>query len=483
MYQQTERHDVVEHRNDGMSVVIPAEIISSVGPIPSSEIAPTIGRRREVLPSHFHNPCLRELRRGTKIVAGNAGDHCRVLSFLSRHYQAALGDDFQSRLDEPSYEPSDRLLLVHRGEMLGHAQVSRQSLWFDHERLPVAAIRDFAVLPEMHSAGLREPLLETAEETALAEGAVLAIARAEDPEFFAARGWSTYRSQGHTRANTCSLLAHITAQQAARKHRHAHTEIRTWWHFELESIQPVYEQVAAGMWGTIQRNDDAWRWLVGRKAHEQILLALKHKGEAASDSGTIQVIGYAVVRDSNIVEMFTLPGHSGVRPLLVARACRDAIDRDHHFVSLHTPPTDPLHELLVTAGGSWISGSAQAGQWMGKLLSPEKWVERLYPQLYRRAREAGIPRPLEIGFAVDEQRYRFVFTRRSVRLEHALPSATVDITCDAAAFQDLLLSNLAWPAAIDRGRLRLENSKIAPVLTALFPPRLFWQSPFELLRL
>jgi predicted acetyltransferase len=476
MFPQTERHDVAKHRRDGVSIATPP-----VGPIPSAEIAPTIGRRREVLPSH--NPCLQELSNGIKIVAGNAGDHGRVLSFLSRHYQTVLSDDFQSRLDEPSYETSDRMLLVHRGDMLGHTQITRQSLWFDHERLPVAAIRDFVVLPEMHAAGLREPLLKTAEETALAEGAVLAIARVEQPEFFAAHGWSTYRSQGHTRANTRSLLAHITAQQAARKPRHPHAEIRTWRHFELDAIQPVYEQVAAAMWGTIHRNDDAWRWLVGRKAHEQILIAVKHKGEASTNSAPIQAVGYAVVRDANIVEMFTLPGYSGVRPLLVARACRDAIDRDHHFVSLHTPPTDPLHELLVTAGGSWISGSAQAGQWMCRLLSPAKWVERLYPLLYRRAREAGIARPLEIGFAVSDHRYRFVFTRRSVRLEHALPSAAVDVTCDAAAFHDLLMSNLVWPAAIERGRLQLKNAKIAPVLTALFPPRLFWQSPFEQLRL
>jgi predicted acetyltransferase len=476
MFPQTERHDVAKHRRDGVSIATPP-----VGPIPSAEIAPTIGRRREVLPSH--NPCLQELSNGIKIVAGNAGDHGRVLSFLSRHYQTVLSDDFQSRLDEPSYVTSDRMLLVQRGDMLGHAQITRQSLWFDHERLPVAAIRDFVVLPEMHAAGFREPLLKTAEETALAEGAVLAIARVEQPEFFAAHGWSTYRSQGHTRANTRSLLAHITAQQAARKPRHPHAEIRTWWHFELDAIQPVYEQVAAAMWGTIHRNDDAWRWLVGRKAHEQILLAVKHKGEASTNSAPIQAVGYAVVRDANIVEMFTLPGHSGVRPLLVARACRDAIDRDHHFVSLYTPPTDPLHELLVTAGGSWVPGNAHAGQWMCRLLSPEKWVERLYPLLYRRAREAGIARPLEIGFAVSDHRYRFVFTRRSVRLEHALPSAAVDVTCDAAAFQDLLMSNLVWPAAVERGRLQLKNAKIAPVLTALFPPRLFWQSPFEQLRL
>ena len=105
------------------------------------------------------------------------------------------------------------------------------------------------------------------------------------------------------------------------------------------------------------------------------------------------------------------------------------------------------------------------------------------PSALPAAREAGIPRPLEIGFAVDDRRYRFVFTRRSVRLEHALPSAEVNVTCDAAAFQNLLFSNLAWPSAIDRGILRVDDPSRAAILAALFPPRLFWQSPFELLKL
>jgi hypothetical protein len=436
------------------------------------------------LPGHkrWQNACLLDLAPQTRIVVGNAGDHGRVLTMLSRYYQTALVDDFQSRLDEPCYEPTDRMLLVHRNELIGHVQVSRQSVWFDHERIPVAAVRDFAIPAEFQSAALREPLLDTAESTALCEGAILAIARPEHPEFFASRGWSLCRAQGHTQANTRALLAHLTAQLTARKQRQPNIEVRTWWHFELEAIQPVYEQVASAMWGATYRSDDMWRWLVGRKAHDQILIAIKHKSDEPTPSKKLNVVGYAVVRDSCIVEMMTLPGYSAVRPLLVARACRDAIDRDLHFMSLLTPPTDPLHELLVTAGGSWRSNQYH-NQWMFKLLSPEKWVERLYPQLYSRAREAGIPRPLELGFAVGDERYRFVFTRRSVRLEHALPSSPVNVTCDALAFQNLLLGNLTWQTAIEREIVELDDPKRAAVLAALFPPRLFWQSPFELLRL
>jgi hypothetical protein len=471
-------HQHLSRRSGSREALAPAVVSAgSVAPPGGGEQRePSQGTKR------WQNACLLELGSGTKIVVANAGDHARVLAMLSQHYQASLADDYQSRLDEPCYEPSDRMLVVHRGELIGHVQVTRQSAWFEQERIPVAAVRDFVIPAELQSAGLQEPLLETAESMAVCEGAILALARPEQPDFFASHGWSLCRAQGHTQANTRALLAHLTAQLATRKPRHTSIEVRTWWHFELESIQPVYEQVANTMWGSSHRSDDMWRWLVGRKAHDQILIAIRHKSDELANSKKLNVVGYAVVRDSCIAEMMTLPGHSAVRPLLMARACRDAIDRDLHFVSLHTPPTDPLHELLVTAGGSWQPSPAQC-QWMCKLLSPEKWVERLYPQLYRRAREAGIPRPLEIGFAVGEQRYRFVFTRRSVRLEHALPSSPVNVTCDALSFQNMLLGNLTWQTAIERGVVQVDDSKRAAVLSALFPPRLFWQSPFELLRL
>lgn len=460
----------------------PANSLSATSLAPKNELWGHPSRLASA-PQRPHHPCLHEIDLATKIVVGNAGDHSRVQTFLTQYYQTPLGDDFQSRLDEPSYEPSDRMLLIRHGQLIGHVQLSRQSAWFESERIPLAAFRDFVVLSEMQSAGYQKPLLETAEATALAEGAVLGIARPTDSELFAERDWIAWRAQGHTQANTRALLAHITAQLASRKARHSHVEIRTWLHFELEAIQPVYERAAAAMWGTLLRNDDAWRWLVGRKAHDQILMAIRHKSDELSDSSGPNVVGYAVVRDSCIVEMMTLPGHSVVRAMLVARACRDAIDRDHHFVSLHTPPTDPLHELLVTAGGSWHPATPYGGQWMTKLLSAEKWIERLYPLLYQRARETGIPRPLEIGFAVGDERYRLVFTRRSARLEHALPSAEVNVACDAATFQSLLLGNLNWPTAVERGIVKVDDSRRSTILAVLFPPRLFWQSPFELLRL
>ncbi len=426
-----------------------------------------------------HRVCLRELELGTHVVAGNAGDHHGVLELLVRAYQSQLAEDFQSRLDEPSYEPSDRLLVEREGELIGHVRVSKQIGWFYHQRFQMAKLQDFVLLPEYQAAQYDEALLEVAESVAAQEGSVLALVQTERPEWFRQHGWSGCRGQGFTQANTRAVLSHFDAPMAGRRRRRGSIEIRSWRHFELDRIQPIYGQVCINMWGALQRSEAAWQWLVGRKAHDQILIAVnKPKSEA-------RVVGYAVVRDSCLVEMLTLPGYENVRTRLIARACRDAIDRDHHFVSLHTPATDPMHELMITAGGNWINdAAAMDGKWMFKLLAPSRWIERLYPILHERAGEAGIARPLGIDFIVGDAPQRFTFTRRSSRLGklgRGLPRPQV--RCDRHTFQEMLTSNLTFSAALERGKLQVDHDEVLSTLAALFPPKLFWQSPFEMLRL
>lgn len=423
------------------------------------------------------------LSRDTSIVTANAGDHARVLSLLIQQQQLPLADDFQSRLDEPGYEPANRLLLNHRGQLVGQVQLVPQTAWFEHERVPINSLRDLAVLEEFQLAGHLGPLLNAAEKAALADRAILAVTRTHAQDAFLARGWSVCRGQGYTQVNTRSLLAHVMGQSAQRIHRQSAIEVRPWKHFELDAIEPLYQQVAEAKWGALHRSEEQWRWLVGRKVHDQILIAVKRHGGTV-DGTDPKIVGYAVIRDSHIFEMATLPGFATVRALLLARACREALDRDHHCVALHSCPTDPLHEVLVTAGGTWVSEGTQGGTpWMFKLLSHERWVEKLYPVLCCRARDAGLLRPLELRIAVGMRHYRLLFTRRSIRLEQEVTSGSANVICDASTFQDLLLGNLAISDSVKRGNLEIHDSAICEMLTALFPPRFFWQSPFELLQL
>ena len=84
--------------------------------------------------------------------------------------------------------------------------------------------------------------------------------------------------------------------------------------------------------------------------------------------------------------------------------------------------------------------------------------------------------------AVGEGAYRLTLTLRSSRLE-PIERQQPDVHCDWHTFQNLLLSNLTFPEAIAAGRLRTKHPSARRTLAALFPPKLFWQSPFELLRL
>ena len=457
-----------------------AEEVSYSGSIPCSFDSENFG-------------CLQELGAETQIVAGNAGDNPLLLQFLVQRYQSPLAEDFQSRLDEPLYSPNDRLLLRRREQIIGHVQVTKQIAWFEQQRCPIARFQDFGTLPEYRTSGLDSSLLAVAESEAIQEGAILGFVRTELPEWFEQHGWSHCRGQGHTRANTRAVLAHLDAQQSPTGP--ASFMVRTWRHYELDAIMQIYQQLSTHFWGARHRSLEMWQWLMGRKAHDQILIAVANSSEniendcsaeseqAVAAPDGLKILGYAIVRDSCIVEMLSLPGHAEVRAGLLARACRDAIDRDHHFVSLHTPAGDLMHELMVTSGGSWIADSATAGgEWMLKLLSPERWIERLYPVLHERARAAGISRRLQIDFASDSECLRFTLTRRSARLEPIAPSPLA-VQCSWPTLQDLLLGNLTFPEAIAQGRLRSPHLRLLRILAALFPPKLLWHSPFPQLRL
>jgi len=475
---------------------MPTPVNRSNGDSPVSDVPPPIvdGSRvaataRSALSRAGDSACVRDLGQGARIVTANAGDHPFILQLLVQTRQAALAEDFQSRLDEPNYRTSDRLLVRRSKSLLGHVHVASHIAWFEGQRMPVVKLEDFAVLPEYCRVSYDQELLAAAESIAAAEGAVLGVAHAENPACFERRGWTYLRGQGHTRASARAVLAHLDAQETARRRRRTPLEVRTWRHFELDHLREAYDQTAHELWGPLYRSEACWQWLIGRKAQDQVLLAVQRAKPAALngdglEQGDEQTAGYAALNSSCIVEMMTLPKFAAARVQLLARACREAMDRDHHSISLYTPAADPLHELLVTAGGAWISDRTAGGpRWMVRLLSPQRWVERCYPLWRRRARIAGIARPFELGVLAGGASYRFTLTRRSSRLEMTAALPAERIECDATTFESLLVGNLAVNAAIKRGQLRLSHPELAGPLMAIFPPRLFWQSPLELLRL
>ncbi|MBX3424802.1 MAG: hypothetical protein KF688_03895 [Pirellulales bacterium] len=423
-----------------------------------------------------------ELSPGVEVVAAHAGDHALVLNLLVQIRHADLSEDFQSRLDAPGYSPTDRLLVRRNGQLVAHAQATRHIAWFEGQRAPVVRIDDLVVLPEYAPAGYQLALLRIAEENAVREGATALFSLAADSESFATAGWSRVRGQLHTQARARAVLAHLEAQrEQRRRRRRGEPEVRAWRLVDLDAVEALFGRLVPQAWGGLHRTSELWRWLAGRKTHDAILLAVEHDHDRSrGESG--QAVGYAVVRDSRVVEMLVDPAHPAARTALLAQACRDAIDRDHHYVSLHTSADDPLHELIVTAGGSWASQSVD-GQWMVKLAAPDRWVERLYDVWRERTVAAGIDRPVECAFHVGGETLAVVLTRRSARLEHRGDNPTGAIPCSRAVFHELLLGNLSIGRAERDGLVPRLDPAVARVAATFFPVRHLWQSPWELLRL
>jgi len=222
---------------------------------------------------------------------------------------------------------------------------------------------------------------------------------------------------------------------------------------------------------------------VGRRAHSELIVAIDGPDDVDDLERPSNIVGYAVMQGSRVVELCTLPEYGGAALRLLVRACRDAIEQDCRTISIHTHAGDPLHELIVTAGGHWCTETqGSGGTLMVKLLDPARWIEGTYVEIQHHAKRAGLDRPCEIVFDTGRHRERFLLTHRSSRLVRD-DGATADVCCSPDTFAALLMGNLNVARAREQGLLRAAREETLEKLAVLFPPALFWQSPFDTLRL
>lgn len=412
---------------------------------------------------------------------GNAGEHKLIHALLRAANQSPSLEDFQTWLDEPTYEPADRLLVKHNGQIVAHVQVLDRLAWFGGVRLPIGSVQDLAVLPEYHNAGCERTLLAAAEQALHDRQAIVAFARTDRPDVFRDSGWVEARCQRATQVGVHDILALLSSPQSPWGRRGRSLTTRLWRQVELDALQNVYRDSVQNGWGAIERAEPYWRWLVNRKAHEQLIVAVHGKDEWSELDAPAHIVGYAVTHASRIVELATLPAFTKAGPRLLARACQDAIELGHRDLSLHLSADHPLHELMLAAGGAWTNGKRSGGTLMLKLLNPGRWIETMYPVILARAKNAELTRPLELSIHTERRAYRIELTRRSghlVRDDRPNP----DVACSTEHFAALLLGNLDVAAARAAGHLQIRDDATATHVACLFPPLPVWQSEFDALR-
>jgi GNAT superfamily N-acetyltransferase len=428
------------------------------------------------------------------ISLGQPGDHALVYALLRSLNQAPRHEDFLSGLDEPGYEPCDRLLLKFNRTLVGHVQVLHRAAWFHGVKLPIAGLADFAVLPEWQRTGHPQLIIAAAEEAMRKSGSILGIAETTRQDHFESNNWRPTSAHGHSQINVQELLAYLTAhphslsrdsinpdcgrRMAKGEQLLPSIHARPWRQMERRQIRAIYDAFAANCWGAIARSDSYWHWLVGRKNGCELVVTAHGPPDDEPEHESTQIVGYAVVHAGQILEVATLGDEPRARTELLIHACHNAIECGHRTIELHIPISDPLHELVITAGGSWCGVQPGGRCLVAKLLDPSRWVEAIFPILRHRARAARLALPLELVIDVDDARFRLTITRRGSRLS-PIDGVRADMHCPRAEWDQLLIGNYDRTPTSPLDQSSFRDQETRKITAALFPPVLFWQSPFD----
>lgn len=416
------------------------------------------------------------------IALGNAGDHSLAKNFLST-FGAESTDDFSHWLDEPSYEPMDRLLARCDDQIIGHVHLTQRPIVWDGIKIPSVTLQDFVIHPDYKNTECCLQLLDSAIALANETDALVSAIRISGKVPDAFGNWSKCPSHAVTQSSARGVLSLMQPDlvQAPRKHysnllpkRRSNCRVRLCRRIEQALLTNIYRVATTNAYGAVWRNEAYWHWLLSRKVHDQVLVV-----EALDRRSTPTVVGYAMSQHDRILEMIMLPGYESFAKDLLIRTCQDVIERGLHEISLLLPQDNPLHEIMVTAGGCYIPGrESPSGELYLSILNRQKFIAELSPYWIHRLKQAKIPKPIALHFNLDGTLYTFTITKRGVQFK---PTEDKQLGCSLSEklFDRMLLGQLNVESAIASGPIQVESDEIMRILLALFGQVNIWQSPLD----
>ena len=418
----------------------------------------------------------------TKEVAGklveraNAGDHGEIHELLVSVFQAPSRDAFLAALEDPLYEPTDRLVVRRHGQIVAHAHVTKREMKMGPLRVAASGLNWLATSAEFRSRGFSGQLVEAAERQMREDGALLGVLQTRIPHFFRRRGWAVCGRCSVSQAGVREVRGAV--EQRVRRPVSRPVLIRPWRQVELPALMNIYEQRHAHAFGPWHRSEAHWRWLVTRPGGHQFWVAIDGADRADLVEQNAAILGYAVTRDNHILELITAEGHNGVSLALLDRICQDALERDRREVLLHAPPRDPLHTIFTAAGGKHLHHESDAGVMpMVKLLDPSALIERLAP-LFQQRLQAHELTSCELGLVVDDQKYLLKVSANHVELSRDKIGRSY-LSLNVAEFTRLLLGHQDLQQAFSQSRIVASTRIASDAATILFPPFSLWRSPLD----
>ena len=423
-----------------------------------------------------------------RIVAAKASDHAAVEHFLCTRLRKISTQEFCHQLEEPWYEPGDRLLLKQRGQIIGHVRLHWRTMFFGKARWTICRAGCFSLLPEFHSYGLAEELIQAAEQAMSEQGALLGEGDLEDFEMVSTARWISCAEHVMSEADPRDILAEfrVLKESAGNPALLPHAEggrrqisVRHWRQVELPALMRVYQGNAKSGFGFLERNEAYWRWLVSRQAFDQILVAIEGRDCLGLDANDCQIVGYAVVHAHQILEMVVEPGHPTAAEQLLSRICADAIERDWSSVCLHASFAEPLHAVVVAARGS-SQGDRTLVRKSVRVCVPhdETLVHYLGPELLHRATSGNCPLPVTIGLVIDGHPYQLSITGDGAKLVDGKVGGDY-LACSQKTWLRLLLGSLDASAALAAESLTASTVTARRHAEVLLPSVPLWHSPWD----
>lgn len=414
-------------------------------------------------------------------MAGTAGDHPVIQQFLATLAPRSRPNDFQSQLDDPYYEPTDRLL-VKRGEhLLAHAHLAQRTMQFGQADLPIVVVNDFATAPELRWEGVADALLSAAMRRIRKEPAAIGVLRTNQPAFFQSRGWCVCLRHSHSVANPRDILSQLEETKPAARFGEGEppVNIRIWRHVELAALVRLYGELKPGRFGPLERSAAYWAWLISRRGYDRLYVATSGPDTGTLDDNQSPIVGYAVVRAHRILELMASPEFESAPRELLAAVCRDAIEQDRHLVQLDAAPDDALHRNLVRAGGTQNYYEAQAGEVsMVHVGNPMRLLRNLGQRIVRRARRRGMELPCELGLKLRSDRYLLRIGTRGIKVIPGKLGRSY-LECEPDQLPQLLLGHCDAGAALSAGRIEASTRVAREMAAQLFPQLPIWRPPWD----
>lgn len=422
------------------------------------------------------------------VAPARPGDYPAILHFLTSVFRGPSPAEFRATVEDPAYDPGDRLLLRRGHEILGHALITHRAIRLGATAVSAAGLQRLATAPDLRGQGFGGLLLRRAERRMVEGGHVLGLLSTTTPEFFARFGWAACGRRNPYIANVCKVLSVLAAKGLYPKIRKP-LDIRPLRRMEISEIAGVYRANVAQCHGPLERSEAYWQWLVNRGAYDEFLVAIDRRDSRRASSRNAVIVGYAVLAGDRIVELFTMPDRSKAGIQLLSRACGEAIERGVDTLRIDLAPHHPLSRVLTAAGAvNQVGRCARDEVLMAKVLCPELMLRGMGGELRNRAIAAELPLPLDFGLAVDHQKYQLSIDAEASISANGLPPETCSadvatgsigrsyLRLDSAQLTKLLLGELDWNLP---GNIELSTKLAEQAAMALFPQQTLWRPTFD----